>query len=322
VFSLRASLLTLVASVALLVPAVPAVAAGAPWPEKPIRIVVPFAAGGVTDLAARIVARAMQKSLGQPVSVENRIGGDGAAAARFVKAAAPDGYTLFFATSSSLATPLVQKDAGFDPLEDFAAISTVGGFPYAMFVNAKVPVRTVQDLVAYGRTNKLGYGTVNTGEHLAATQFAKAAGIEMTRVPYNTSPMGDLAAGKIQVYIGPVGQGLAEARSGRVRLLATFTNERTPLTPSVPTLGEENLPLPSASLSHQMLLAPAKTPVEIVARLAREVQAAVGTPAVKAELQQVGLIPKASGAGELAKQLAEEQKTWKQFVVEAGLLPR
>jgi tripartite-type tricarboxylate transporter receptor subunit TctC len=296
-------------------------AAGAPWPEKPIRIVVPFAAGGVTDSTARIVARALQKSLGQPVTVENRVGGDGAAAARFVKAAPPDGYTLFFATSSSLATPLVQKDAGFDPIADFAAISTVGGFPYALFVNAKVPVRTVQDLVAYGRTNKLGYGTVNTGEHLAAAQLAKAAGIEMTRVPYSTSPVPDLAAGKIQAYIGPVAQGLAETKSGRVRLLATFTNERTPLTPSVPTLGEENLPVPSASLSHQMLLAPAKTPVEIVAKLAREVQAAVGTPSTKAELQQLGLIPKAGGAGELARQLAEEQKLWKQFVVEAGLRP-
>jgi tripartite-type tricarboxylate transporter receptor subunit TctC len=164
-------------------------AAGAPWPERPIKLIVPFGAGGATDQVARIVARALQKALYQAVVVENRTGGDGAAAATFVKNAPPDGYTLLFATSSSLATPLVRKDAGFDPIADFEPISTVGGFPYAMFVSPKLPVRSAQELIAYARTNKLSYGTVNTGEYLAATQFSRAAGIEMTRVPYASSPV-------------------------------------------------------------------------------------------------------------------------------------
>ena len=294
-------------------------AATAPWPERPITIVVPFAAGGVTDSAARILAKALQKTLYQPVLVENRPGADGTAAAVYVKKARADGYTLLFATSSGLATPLVQRDAGFDPVADFAPISTVGGFPYAMFVNPKVPVRSVQDLIAYARTNKLTYGTVNTGEYLAATQFAKSAGIEMTRVPYNASPVNDVASGKIDLYVGPIGQALADAQRGRVRVLATMTAERTRHTPAVPSLGEENVAVPAASLSHQMLLAPAGTPPEVVARLAREVQGAIGDKGVRAELEKTSLVPRASSPGELAKEIAEAQKVWTQFVREAGL---
>jgi tripartite-type tricarboxylate transporter receptor subunit TctC len=296
-------------------------AAGAPWPERPIKVIVPFAAGSASDSVARIVARALQKSLYQPVLVENRPGGDGAAAATFVKNAPPDGYTLLFATSSTLATPLVQRKAGFEPLVDFAPISTVGGFPYAMFVNPKVPVRSAQELVAYARTNKVSYGTVNAGEHLAATQFSKATGIEMTRVSVGASPVGELAAGRIQLYIAPLAQALAESKSGRVRLLATLTNERTALTPTVPSLAEEALPVPAANLSHQMLLAPAKTPPDVVARLAREVQAAVAIPAVRTELQNLSLVPRATSPGQLARELAEADKLWRQFVIEAGLAP-
>ena len=312
----RALLASMLLACALWAPA-----AGAPWPERPIRLVVASGAGGATDQVARIVARALQKALYQPVLVENRAGGDGAAAATFVKNAPPDGYTLLFATSSTLAAPLTRKDAGFDPIADFAPISTVGGFPYAMFVNPKLPVRSAQELVAHARANKLSYGTVTTGEHLAATQFSKATGIEMTRVAVSASPVSELAAGRIQVYIGPVSQALAESRSGRVRLLATLTKDRTPLTPTVPSLAEETLPVPAASLSHQMLLAPAKTPPDVVARLAREVQVALGNSAVRAELQQVSLIPRASSPGVLARVLAEADKLWRQFVREAGLSP-
>jgi tripartite-type tricarboxylate transporter receptor subunit TctC len=297
-------------------------AATAPWPERPIKVIVPFAAGTPADSVARIIARALQKSLYQPVLVENRPGGDGVAAATFVKGAPPDGYTLLFATSSSLAAPLIQRNVGLEPLVDFAPISTVGGFPYAMFVNPKVPVRSAQELVAYARNSKLSYGTANAGEHFAAAQLSKATGIEMTRVPYNASPVSELAAGRIQLYIGPVSQALNESKSGRVRLLATLTSERTALTPTVPSLAEETLPVPPGNINHQMLLAPAKTPSDVVAKLAREVQAAVAIPAVRAELQGVSLVPRASSPGELARDLAEANKLWRQFVIEAGLAAR
>ena len=304
---------------ALLLSQLAAWAASAPWPDRPIRIVVPYAAGGATDQTARIAARALQKALYQPVTVENRTGGGGAVATELVKKAPADGYTLLFATSSSLASSLVNKDAGFDPVEDFAPISTVGGFPYAMFVNAKLPVRSVQDLITYARTNKLTYATLDMGGHLAATQFASSANIELTRVPSNASPMADVVAGRIDLYVGPIGPGLADSKAGRVRLLATMTAERMKATPTVPSFGEENIGVPVASLSHQMLLAPAKTPPEVIARLAREVQVAVGTPAVRAELERLSLIPRATSPSQLAREIAETQKVWAQFVREAGL---
>jgi tripartite-type tricarboxylate transporter receptor subunit TctC len=271
-------------------------AAARDWPDRPIRIIVASGSGSASESVARTLARALQKSVGQPVTVES-------GAVKLVKSAPPDGYTLLFATSAIL--------AGFDPIADLAPVAAVGAFPYAMFVNAKVPVRSVQDLVAYARTTKLAYATTNRGEDLAATHFARSAGIEMTPTPYNASPMGDLAAGRVQVYVTLLGPALAESRNSRVRLLATLTQERTPVSPAVPSLGEEALAVPPANMSHVMLLAPAKTHIDIVARLAREVQAAVGSKDVKAELLRLGLMPKASGAGELAKQLAEEQKIWR-----------
>ena len=291
-------------------------AAAKDWPERPIKIVVPTGAGSLADNAARAIAREMQKSLGQPVTVENRVGGDGMAAATAVKKAPPDGYTLLLATSAHLAAPIGQKDA-VDAVADFAPISTVGAVPYALLVNAKVPVRSVQELIAYGKASKLAYATTSAGDHLAASQFAKSAGIEMTRVPYNASPIADLAAGKVQVYVAPLGQALAEAKNTRVRVLATLTAERTALSPAVPSLGEETLPVPAGNVSHVMVFAPATTPSEIVAKLAREIQVAVAKREVKADLQKSSLIARASSPGELARQLAEDMRLWQQFLTAA-----
>ncbi|HEX5129456.1 MAG TPA: tripartite tricarboxylate transporter substrate-binding protein, partial [Usitatibacter sp.] len=169
------------------------------------------------------------------------------------------------------------------------------------------------------RANKLACGTVSTGEHLAATQFASAAGIDLKHVAYEASPMGDLAAGRIDLYVGTIGQGLADSRKGRARLLATMTAERTRLTPSAPCLAEENVAVPAAGLERVMLLAPAKTPSDVVARLAREVQAALGDKAVRTELERTSLVPGASSPGQLAREIEEARKTWAQFAREAGL---
>ena len=310
---------TLLASLLLLAFTLPAAAQG--YPSRPIKIVVPFGAGGVTDSVARITARALEKSLGQPVVVENKPGADGAIAATTVKNAPADGYTLFFATSSSLSTPLVTKAAGFDPISDFAPISTVGGFPYAIFVTNDVPAKTLQEFVAHVRANpgKLNYGTVNTGEQLAAAQFSKSAGIEMMQIPYKQSPVTELLAGRIQVYIGPVGQAIMHAKDGRVRMLATFPPERTPLTPDVPTLAEAGFPIP-AGFSYQMLLAPAKTPAEVVARLAREVQAAIANPAIRADLEKVSLVPRSMAPADLSVQIADAHRAWGQFFRDAGIV--
>lgn len=295
-------------------------AATAQYPSRPIRLIVPFGAGGVTDAVARISARELEKQLGQPVVVENKPGAEGAIAANAVKNAAADGYTLFFATNSVLSTPLVSKAAGFDPLLDFAPISTVGRFPFAMFVHADVPATSVKDFIAYARANpgKLNYGTVNPAEQLAAAQFVKASGVDIVRIPYKSGPVTDLLAGRIQIYFGPVGAALAHSKEGRVRILATLVPERTALTPDVPTMAEAGIAGITVQ-SYQMFLAPANTPPEIVARLSRELNAAIAKPEVRAELEKISLIPEGMTPEQLARSLADAQRVWTQFFREAGL---
>jgi tripartite-type tricarboxylate transporter receptor subunit TctC len=301
--------------------AAPPVSAGTEYPTRPIRVIVPFGAGGVTDAVARITARAMEKSLGQAVVVENKPGAEGAIAAGTVKNAAPDGYTLLFATSSSLSTPLVSKVAAFDPIADFAPISTVGRFPYAIFVHKDVPATSIKEFVAYARANpgRLNYGTVNVGEQLVAAQFVKAAGVDMVRIPHKSAPLTELLAGRIQIYFGPVGQALQHAKEGRVRLLATVPAERLPLTPDVPTMAEAGVTGISAGGSYQMFLAPARTPRDVVEKLSKAVNAAVADPEVRAQLEKSSLTAEGMTPPQLARVIAESNTMWAQFFREAGV---
>lgn len=294
-------------------------AAAADYPTRPIKVVVPFGAGGVTDSAARTTAQAIEKSLGQPVVVENRPGAEGAIAAMSVKNAAPDGYTLFFATNSTLATPLVNKAANYE-ITDFAPISTVGRFPYAMFVHADVPARTVKEFVAHARANpgKVNYATVNNGEYLAATQFMKAAAVDMVQVPYKQAPMPDVVAGRVQVSFSPVGNGIAHVKDGRLRMLAMLAPERSPLAPDVPTMTEAGIDGVTV-YSYQMFLAPAKTPPEIVERLSKEINAALRITEVRAQLEKIGLSVEGMTPPQLRASLEDANRAWTKFFREAGI---
>jgi len=295
-------------------------ASAADYPTRPIKVIVPFGAGGVTDSAARITAQAIEKTLGQPVVVENKPGADGAIAAMTVKNAPADGHTLFFATSSTIATPLISKAAQYDALTDFAAISTVGKFPYAMFVHPDVPAATLKEFVAYARANpgKLNYGTVNPGEHLAATQFAKATRVDMLRVPYKQAPMTDLVAGRIQVYFGPVGNVIGHVKDGRARMLAMMGSERSPLAPDVPTAEEAGVAPPSMS-SYQMFLAPVGTPPAVTERLSREINAALRDPKVREQLEKIAMQVEGMTPQQHRKTLEEAMRTWTEFFREAGI---
>jgi len=297
----------------------------AQYPARPIRLVVPFTAGGVTDSVARITANHLSKSLGQPVVVENRPGADGAIAAQTVKAAPADGYTLLFATNSVLSIPLVSKSAGFETFADFTPVSTVGRFPFAMFVHPDVPSKSVKDLVDYARANpgKLNYASVNPGEQLITGQFLKATGVDMVRVPYKggAAALPDLVAGRIHVYFTPIGNGLGHAREGRVRMLATLLPERTPLAPDVPTMAEAGVAGLSV-MSYQLVMAPTGTPRDVVERLSAEVNAAVRDPGVRAQLEKVSLVVEGMTPQQTAAMLEEANRTWAQFFREAGIAPQ
>jgi tripartite-type tricarboxylate transporter receptor subunit TctC len=291
-------------------------AAQAAYPERPLRMIVPFSAGGPTDGAARIVGQALAKSLGQPVVVENRPGADGAIAAQALMAAPADGYTFLFASSSILAVPLLSTPPAFDPRTDFAPVARVGRLPFALYVHPGVPARDVAELIAHARAHPeaLNFSTSNLSEYIAAAQFMQATGVRMVRVPYKGSAqaMPDLIAGRVQVNFGPVSGGLAQAKDGRLRVLAVLLPQRDPLLPDVPTLGESGVAV--SVTSWQAIFAPAKTPREIIERVSREVNQALQTAEVRMELEKRSLQVEGSDPAGLAAAVERDQQAWVRFV--------
>lgn len=299
----------------------PAPASGE-YPSRPVRLVVPFPAGGPSDAAARIVAQALAPSLGQPMIVENRPGADGAIAAQSVAASPADGHTLLWATNAVLALAVMSKPAPFDTLVDFAPVGSVGRFAFGMYVHPGVPSQNLGDFLGYARANpgKLNYASSNLAEQLAAAQFMKVAGVDMVRIPYKGSAqlMPDLIAGRVQVNFGPVGGAVAHAKEGRIRMLATLLPQRTALTPDVPTTAEAGLPGVSVS-SHQMILAPARTPQAAIDRLSRELDAALRDAEVRAQLARLALTVEPATPEQLAASIRDAERTWAQFFREAGV---
>jgi tripartite-type tricarboxylate transporter receptor subunit TctC len=314
----RRQILASLAMLAVLAPS----AALAQYPAKPIRMIVPFPAGGPTDSVARTVAQAMSKSLGQAMVVENKPGADGAIAAQVAAGAAPDGYTLFFSTSSVMALPIVNKSAPFDPFADFTPISTVGRFAFGMFATPSVPSGSLKEFVDYARAHpgKLNFGAANVAEHMAAEQFMKATSTDLVRIPYKgaAQALPDLIAGRIQVYFTPVGGAIGLAKEGKLRMVATMLPERLPLAPDVPTLKEAGVN-GVAVHSWQVLLAPAKTPRDIVDRLSREVNAALKDPEVRAQLENRALFVEGSTPQGLAAVLQESHRDWIAFARDTGV---
>jgi tripartite-type tricarboxylate transporter receptor subunit TctC len=299
-------------------------AASAQYPAKPVRLVVPFAAGGSSDTAARTLGQALAKSLGQAVIVENRPGANGAIAAQAVLASPPDGYTLLWGVASMVALPLLQKNAPYESLAEFTPVAIVGSFDFSLFVNPDIPARTVTDFMAYARANpgKLSYASSGWGEFMAAEQFMKAAGISMVRVPYKggAQAASDLIAGRVQATIGPTSNGLQYAKGGQLRMLAMLSTRRSALAPDVPTMAEAGVPgvfVPT----WQAVFAPPKTPRGIVDRLSRETSLAMKDPEVRARFEQQSLLAVGSTPEVLAAAIKEDQRSWAQFVRDNGTTP-
>jgi tripartite-type tricarboxylate transporter receptor subunit TctC len=296
--------------------------AAAQYPNKPIRIVVLTPPGGPSDAAARAVGQALSKSLGQPVVIENKPGAGGAIAAQAVLAAPADGYTLLWSIASMAGIPMLQKSSPFQSLAEFTPVSLGGSFAFGLYTHPGVPARSVAELNSHIRANpdKLSYGTGTLGEYMAMAQLLKATGGSALRVPYRGGAqlMPDLLSGRIQLNVGPLSNGLPHVKENKLRLLAVLLPRRTPLAPDVPTMAESGLA--SVSLpTWQALLAPPKTPSEIVERVAREVAGAVRDPALKATLEQQGLLVEGSTPAALAAVIARDTETWRSFVREYNI---
>ena len=307
--------------------AAPLVVQAQAWPQKPVKVIVPFPPGGVTDAIARITADWLTQRLGQPVVAENRPGASGAIAADLVARAEPDGYTLFSAATPQLAiVPHVQK-INYDPLKDFAPVSIVGTNAFALGCNDKTPVRTLGELVDYAksRPGQLNFGSPGTGSvgHLTMSLFLARAGLKMEGVVYKGGgpAMADLVAGHVNCYFGNYNELIPHAGGGKVRLLATSGDKRARQLPNVPTVAEQGYP-GFRTETWNGYVAPAGTPREIVERIAREIAAGCKDATFTGRLDKIGVDPVCSTPEQFAQAIRADLNLWKEAVQAAGVKPQ
>ncbi|MDE2418343.1 MAG: tripartite tricarboxylate transporter substrate binding protein [Burkholderiales bacterium] len=295
-----------------------------PFPSKPIRIVVPFGAGGVADLTARTVAQKMSESLGQSVVIENKPGAGGVAAGDTVAKAEPDGHTLLLMSNGTAVSAGLFKSLPFDAVRDFAPISTLGTFDIALLTAADAPFKSMAELLAYAKAHpgKLNVGTVNIGstQNLAAELFKTRAGLDFLIVPFNGTPAVTTAlrGHQVDVAVEILGPMMGQVKSNAVRVLAVMGDTRASQLPDVPTLMQSGIAGFDVS-SWNALAAPAKTPKDVIARLNREVQAAVNSPDVKKKLYDLNVEAKGSTPEQLGTLLQSDIKRWSEVITRAGV---
>jgi tripartite-type tricarboxylate transporter receptor subunit TctC len=301
----------------------PATQAQTAWPTKPIRILVGFAAGGSTDVTARLIAQALSERLGQPVIIENRAGAGGNIAAEAAAKADPDGYTLLMATSTTFgANPALYKSLPFDVQADFAPISVTAFIPNLLVVNPSVPAGNVSDFIAYLKANpgRLNFGSAGNGtsQHLAGELFNSLAGVRMIHVAYRggAPAVNDLLGGQVQVIFAPLVEVLQQVRADKLKALGITTAKRSPLLPEVPTIAE-SLPGYEVTLWNG-LLAPAKTAPEIIDRINRATIDALRSDALKAKLAEQGSEPAGNTPAEFKTFIGTELVKWRRLVEISG----
>jgi tripartite-type tricarboxylate transporter receptor subunit TctC len=287
-----------------------------------VRAVVAFGTGGATDVIARIIAASMSQSLGQPVVIDNKPGADGMIAGAEVGKSGPDGYTIFFATSTQVsALPSLRKNVPFDPME-FTPIAGIGNFSFFWAVHPALPVKSLKELAEYGRAHpgKLNAGSSSATATIAPTLLAAAEKFQLQVVPYKseTTALNDLISGRIELMLitGTLAQ---HVRDGKARGLATLLNKRSQTLPDLPTMSEAGMP-PFPAVPWMGLFGPAKMPREVVERLSRELLATLQSPEVRSriERQAMDLNPlPADAMGALAR---EQTEVWRRLTREAGIV--
>jgi tripartite-type tricarboxylate transporter receptor subunit TctC len=292
-------------------------------PERPVRLLVGFAAGGSTDVTARLVAAALSDRLGQPVVVENRPGAGGNIAAEAAARSAPDGHTLFMGVSGILAAnPALYRSLPFDPLRDFAPISQVAFIPNLVVVHPDLPAPDLAGFIAYAKANpgRVHYGSAGNGTslHLAGALLAARAGLALVHVPYRGGAPAatDLLSGKIQMLASPVVEVIGHVQAGRLRPLAVTTARRSPLLPEVPTVAET---VPGFEIAlWNGLLAPSGTPAPAIARLAAEAATVLRGEELRRKLAEQGSEPAPSTPEEFARFIRTEIPRWTEIVRLSG----
>ena len=296
------------------------------FPNKPIRLVVPYPAGGTTDIMARALQDSMQKTLGQPVLVDNKAGAGGAIGTREVARAAPDGYTLVFSNNGPSSTvPILQKDAGYDSLKDFTAVSLVSTAPLFVVVNGAVPVSNLRQFIDYAKAqpNPIEYATAGIGSlgHLSSELFARAAGIRATHIPYKgqAPTTNAVLTGEVRLLITTSSAAMnSHIAAGKLKLLGISTSEASPLAPAGTPLVSRTLPGYVVEIWFG-ILGPAGLPQDVVARLNDAIGKALAQPDVQTRFSGFGVVATHSTPKRLADLIADEVPRWAQVVRDAGI---
>jgi tripartite-type tricarboxylate transporter receptor subunit TctC len=298
--------------------------AQAGYPDHPITLIVPYAAGGGNDVLARAVAEPMGKLLGQPLVIENHGGAGGSVGTRQVAKAAPDGYTLGLGGTGTLAIdPTLYPNLGYDPRKDFAPVGLIATSPLIILVNQSVDARNVQELIALAKAQpgKLNYASAGTGSgiHLGTVLFADTAGIDMTHIPYKGSgpALTDLLGGHVQIYFSSLPPAVGLVKEGKLRALAVTGLKRSASFPDVPTVAEQGLPGFEAVL-HYGIVAPAGTPRSIVDKLNAALRAALSDPKVHGHIATEGADPLSTSPDEYAADIDREETKWSALVKKSG----
>ncbi len=295
-------------------------AAAQNYPTRPVRFIVPFAPGGNTDVQGRLIAQKLTEAWSQQVVVDNRAGAGGTVGVEMLARAPADGYTIALASFGNiLVGPSLFPKLGYDPLQDLAPVVLVSQPPGLLVVNPGLPVKNVGELLAYARANpgKLNYGSAGNGtwNHLFAEHFKALANIRMTHIPYKGAnpAVTDVIAGQIQLAFAPFTVALPQAKGGRLRILAVTSAQRSPVVPEIPTIAESGLPGYSAA-SWFAVLAPAKTPPGIIAKLNRDINTALVRPEVKAAFAADGTEPAGGTPEQLSASMRAGIKQWGDLV--------
>lgn len=298
-------------------------AAASVYPDRPIRLVIPFAPGGSNDIVGRLIGSQLGERLGQPVIIDNRGGAGGVIGSELVARASPDGYTLLIVSVAFAFNPALYK-LSYDSIKSFAPIGMIGSGPNVLVVNPKLPVNSVKELIEYARANpgKLNLASAGIGsfQHLSGELFNRMAKIDMTHVPFKGGgpAMTDVMSGQSQVTIGSLIQMQGHIRAGRLKPLGVGSLKRNPTLPDVPSISESALPGYEAA-NWWGVIAPAGTPMAIINRLNKELNASIESPTVQKFLAAEGAVPMPTTPGEFAKVIANDIARWGKVVRDAGI---
>ena len=309
------------AALAVLLPVAAALAQPA-WPTRPVRIVVPYAPGGITDTVTRLSAPKIQEAIGQPVLVENKVGNGGALATEYVAKSPADGYTLLMGSAAPQTLNQFIQKLGYDGLKDFAPVTLINTNPLVLLVNPAVPAQNVKELIALAKAQpgKLNFAGAGGLTQFSGEIFKFMAGVDMVYVPYKGGAPATAAAvaGDAQVTFANYSDALPQMRGGRLRALGITSGKRFPQSPEVPTIGEAGIPGYAVD-SWNGLFAPAGTPAEIVNRISAAVQQGFKDPALRKRMEDIGATPVGDSPEQFRALVQSELQKWGTFVKQTGI---